>query len=159
MGRRRGCLFVVLAALWKQPPYPGPQQRGMPRSASPLPAPPTLPPRVTSSPAGAARAPPAALVFPGPPSNSLADPFGGQNRGGQRPTEAREPAAGGRSLSRGWEGGATRGKSGPSPQLALPWRRTSITRSAHRSRVFPGVRREDWDRNPTDFPPGQPSGR
>ena len=27
------------------------------------------------------------------------------------------------------------------------------------SRVFPGVRREDWDRNPTDFPPGQPSGR
>ena len=114
-------MFVVLAALWKQLPYPGPQKRGIPRSASPLPAPPTLPSRATSSPAGAARAPPAALVFsPGPPSNSLADPFGGQNRGGQRPTEAREPAAGGRSLSRGWEGGATRGKWGPSPQLALP---------------------------------------
>ena len=49
------------------------------------------------------------------------------------PSEAGEPAAGGRSLSRGWEGGATRGKSGPTPQLALPWRHTSSTRSAHRS--------------------------
>lgn len=145
-------LACCVGVAWKQPQTPGPRARIPSGHVSS-----TRSTHASSSATSSRRSRPAPLrqpwrLLPDTPSNSLADPFGGQNCSGQRPTGRRtrsrwkepEPQL---RRNHAWE------EVGTESQLALPWN-FSITkkRPPLSSESFLGSGRRTGTRNPTDFP-------
>lgn len=153
-------MFIVLAALLKQPPDSGPErQRAAPSAASSLPCS-THASREQQVPFCQTR--PRATVRPGASSQTsgklAVKPTWGRNPGCQRPTQAGEPAACGGALAAAGEGGGRSGKSGQKGLTGLPVR-AALERqkqqpqapAAHLKPLSWGQEGRDAARNPTDL--------